>query len=41
MVKAQPSRLSPLTLRFLSGLAHAHHIKNQPHLWLVFERLIS
>ncbi|OFB56488.1 Malolactic regulator [Lacticaseibacillus rhamnosus] len=25
MVKARPSRLRPLTLRFLSGPVHAHH----------------
>ncbi|ASY49938.1 hypothetical protein N507_2803 [Lacticaseibacillus rhamnosus DSM 14870] len=25
MAKARPSRLRPLTLRFLTGLAHAHH----------------
>ena len=24
MAKARPSRLTPLTLRFLTGLAHAH-----------------
>ncbi|AER64832.1 hypothetical protein LRHK_2083 [Lacticaseibacillus rhamnosus ATCC 8530] len=25
MAKARPSRPRPLTLRFLTGLAHAHH----------------
>ncbi|CAR88471.1 Putative protein without homology [Lacticaseibacillus rhamnosus GG] len=30
MVKARPSRLRPLTLRFLNGLVHAHNAFPSP-----------